>query len=238
MTKNQILSTRSQAGTALRASKWLTAHVLLDVQEMAQLIAEMEPFWIFPLGGVIKKEQEEISKAEFLNAYGIYIEALKSGVKPEESLFKRVFTSAWTVALDHLYAVPVSEESELIKLDKPVVQLQHHTCDYSADDGKFRSMVFGEGSLTWGIQFAYPQLFQDKDHETHQVDESPAFRNTAFFKRIQRWIRHNTAPTPFLVDGKQLNVPIRLGKSCFAWINRHPQLAQKGLRVLQRKDAV
>ena len=105
--------------------------------------------------------------------------------------------------------------------------------DYSEHDGKFRPMVFGLDSVTWGLQFSYPQLFMDgRTKEAFAVVESEEFPNTALFHQLQRWMRQNTLPTPFLVDGKRVNSPIRLGKACLPWINRHPQLAPKHLQVL------
>jgi len=44
------------------------------------------------------------------------------------------------------------------------------------------------------------------------------------FQKIKVWIRDNTRATPFLVDGERKNVPMRLGKKCFSWINTHPGL--------------
>lgn len=231
MNPSSLLTVQSQPGPGLRASKWLTCPVLLDIPEMQKLLDDLGVFWMFPLGGLIPIDQEQITKKEFIEVYSSYVSALKEGNRPNEDLFRRCFTSAWTVAVDHLYAVRVADGKEIIKIDKPIVQLQHHTCEYSTDDKKFRSMVFGVESMTWGIQFSYPQLYQDKQLDTHQVDESPRFPNTAFFRALQRWMRQHTIPTPFIVEGKRVNVPIRLGKQCLDWINNHPQLAQRGLSV-------
>jgi hypothetical protein len=63
------------------------------------------------------------------------------------------------------------------------------------------------------------------------VKETPSFPNTVLFHQIQRWMRGATIPTPFLVDGKGVNVPLRLGKRCLSWINTHAQLKAKGIRV-------
>jgi hypothetical protein len=49
---------------------------------------------------------------------------------------------------------------------------------------------------------------------------------------MQQWVRSHTIATPFEVEGKKVNVPIRLGKECLSRINSHPQLQAKGLRVI------
>jgi hypothetical protein len=63
------------------------------------------------------------------------------------------------------------------------------------------------------------------------VRETPQFPNTTLFKRLQQWVRSHTIATPFEVEGKKINVPIRIGKRCLNWIHVHPQLRAKGIRV-------
>jgi hypothetical protein len=232
MNKSDRLLIKTESIPPLRASKWLTSHVLLDESEMEKLLNDLGEIWMFPLGGVIPLDRESISHSEFLEVYKGYVSALKQGVLPTEQLFRRCLTSAWTCSPTSLYSVPLPDGfNELIKIEKPVIQLQHHTLDYSLSDDKFRSMVFGPQTISWGIQFSYPQLYQDRSMETFHVVESEEFPDTLLFKTLQRWIRAHTSPTPFLIGEKKVNSSIRLGKACFEWINRHPQLANKGLRV-------
>ena len=123
----------------------------------------------------------------------------------------------------------VGEGETLLRIRGPVVQLRPHRFSYSAVDGKFRSMVMGTQTISWGVQFSYPQFCQLPDASVHQVNDS--FPNTAVFKQLQRWVRHNTIPTPLKVDGTRTNVPIRLGKNCIPWIHRHPHLIQQNIIV-------
>jgi len=84
----------------------------------------------------------------------------------------------------------------------------------------------GLGSVFWGIQMSYPQIYQDpKTMELMEIEESP---NMELFQKIRGWVRDATRATPFIVEGKRVNSPIRIGKNCLSWIGRHPQL-----RVLQ-----
>jgi hypothetical protein len=225
------LNVRAQMAPPLQVSKWLKCPVLLDVHEMESLLSELGHFWIFLTGGVVPQDGGQISKSEFLGRYEDYVEALKGGSLPDEAIMRSFFSSVWTIDPEMVYGVKMGDGRQIIGVEKPVVQLQPHRFDYSLVDGKFRSMVFGSDTILWGIQFSYPQLYQNIKLEVKQVRETAEFPNTAFFRSLQRWIRQNTVATPFLVGEQRTNVPIRLGKGCFDWINQHPQLAAKNLRV-------
>lgn len=222
----------SKIKTTLQASKWQKCPVLLEVQEMQQLLTVLGKFWMVQISGLIFAGQEIIAQNAFLEVYAYYLAALKRGESCSDSRLRPYFSSVWTTFLNALYAVPVQENQHLVKVQQPVIQLQAHRFDYSFADEKFRSMVLGPDSVQWGIQFSYPHLYQDDNLQVFTVREGDQFPNTLLFKRLQQWVRSNTVATPFEVQGKHTNVPIRLGKQCFSWINTHPQLQAKGLRVI------
>jgi len=231
-TSNLRISSAKQEGS-YQASKWLSVQVLLDASEMNLLLQVLGDFFIYQAGSICKVTEGLISKESFLEIYADYVRTLKDGKLPDDSLFRSMFSSIFTRTTDLLYTIPFEHDRHLIRVTKPVVQLQAHRMHYSAEDGLFRPMIFGPEGISWGIQFSYPQIFQDNQtHEIQQVFESGRFSNTELFRTLQRWIRHHTVPTPFLADGKRTNTPMRLGKECLAWINQHPQLIQKGLRVV------
>ena len=216
------LSSQKEEGQQ-RLSKWLKHAALLDEEEMTALFEELGPFQIFNVSVPVVAEKMEIARADFLRVYAHYVQALKVGRMPDEKEFKPYFSSIFTTETRILYAMPVANERFLIKAIKPVVQLQAHHFYYSDVDGKFHPMVLSDGSITWGIQFSYPQIYQSpNDSDFSRVNDS--FPNTALFQKIARWMRHHTVPTPFLVGEKQTNVPFRIGKKCFSWIDRHPGL--------------
>lgn len=217
---------------ALQASKWLKCQVLLDADEMEALFTAMGPFFIYLPSSVHKPGEECVTKQDFLTQYRLYVADLQAGRLPDETLFRSLFSSIFTASPDSLYAMKVGEGQQIIRVIQPVIQLQSHRMDYSLADGKFRSMTFGSDSLLWGLQFSYPQLFQDnKTHEVHQMLNNPKFPNSQLFHKLQLWVRHYTAPTPMIVEGRKINLPVRLGKRCFSWINRHPQLIMKDMKV-------
>lgn len=216
----------------LQASKWLDLPLLIDAEEMHGLFSSLGPFKIFRVGTVCARNEGEVSHEEFLTEYAVYVESLKRGVIPEEKRYRPLFSSIFTLTDDYLFQVVVRDEKRIIRVDKPVLQLQVNQIAYSEADGKFRSMVFGKDSILWGIQFTYPQLFQESEsREVFSVLSHPQFLNTVLFRQLQLWVRQNTVPTPFKVGEQKINVPLRLGKQCFNWINSHPQLVNSPIRV-------
>jgi hypothetical protein len=226
------LSTPSQEGV-LRVSKWIKVQLLLESCEMKELFEQLSPFEIYCVSEVVDEKRAKISHQEFLEGYGVYIQTLKEGKVPDERVLKRLLSSVFTLSSDLLYGLEVGSGRWLVKALKPVIQLQLHHFFVSSVDQKFHSMTLGADSISWGVQFSYPQLYQDpKTHAFSKVVSSPDFPNTQLFLRLMQWIRKRTIPTPFIQEGKRVNVPMRLGKSCSSWINQHPQLIEKGLSVL------
>lgn len=226
------LPSRPSVGSTLHASKWQKLPTLLDVNEMRDLFSFLGQFWIVRISGLIPIGEEIISQEEFLDAYANYISSIKNAGVSTDSRLRSYFSAILTTFPDALYSVKINEEKQLIKVLQPVVQLQAHYCNYSQADSTFRSMVIGSvGCISWGLQFSYPHLYQDEYHQAITVREVPQFPNTALFKRLQQWIRHQTIAAPFIVEGKKVIVPIRLGKECLSWINSHPHLQLKNIQV-------
>lgn len=227
-----LRSSKPDIEGVLRVSKSLKHQVLLDEEEMRSLLDALDPVLIYAVSEAVDSKSGFIEQAHFLQKYAQYVECLKNGVFPEERPLRRFFSSIFTTTPDLLYAMEVGHEKFLIKALKPIIQLQGHHFFVSSIDGVFHPMVLGEESITWGIQFSYPQIYQSpKQHDYAKVVDSSDFPNTALFNRLVKWLRQHTLPTPFIFDGKQTNVPIRLGKQCFPWINKHPGLIAKRIKV-------
>ncbi|HSX12531.1 MAG TPA: hypothetical protein VLF61_03490 [Rhabdochlamydiaceae bacterium] len=226
------LSNPQQEGR-LQVSKWLKYQLLLDVKEMEHLLASLEPFSIYLVSEAVDEKNSCLAKAEFLRHYASYIEGLKKGCLVDEQPLRRYFSSIFSTCSELLYAMPVAGSKMLIKPLKPVVQLQLHHFFASHLDGQFYPMVLSDESTSWGIQFSYPQLYQDpKTQEIKKVEATEDFPNTQLFSKLVKWIRAHTQPTPFLFQGKKTNSPIRIGKDCFSWIENHPGLISRGLKVI------
>ncbi|HXF29285.1 MAG TPA: hypothetical protein VN457_05495, partial [Chlamydiales bacterium] len=57
------------------------------------------------------------------------------------------------------------------------------------------------------------------------------FANAQLFHTFRQWMRTNTRATPLVINGKKINVPIRIGTHVFGWINNHPDLVAKGIQI-------
>ncbi|EFB41010.1 MULTISPECIES: hypothetical protein [Parachlamydia] len=230
MMKSPLRVVKLEDAIPLQASKWLNLQLLISSEQMESLFEELGLFYIYSIGRVVECGAGEILRDDFLKAYKDYIQTLLAGKLPDYQITSTSFSSIFTSDLDALYCIQTGENQQLVRIGKPVIQVQAHTLDYSPLDGKFRSMIFGQDHIPWGIQFSYPQIHQDgKDvvQTLHRKD-----LNTELFRRLQTWVRLNTIPTAFSVDEKKINVPVRIGKDCFSWINQHCQLVKKNLRVI------
>lgn len=220
------------AEPTLQASKWQKSPALLDDVEMEDLLSSLGDMQLYYCGGVLEKGQESLPLFVFLEKYRSYISQLKSGVIPDSNEFRFFFSAFMTTTTDALYTIPVQSDKVLVRVSKPIVQMQMLNFHYSDIDDSFHGGVFGPDSIAWGVQFSYPQLFQDTvTKEIDMVRNSSKFPNSQLFLQLQKWMRQNTIPTPFIVKDKIINVPLRIGKKCLSWINAHPQLIQKHLSV-------
>jgi hypothetical protein len=228
------LSTPAKEGP-FRVSKWLKHQVLLDDEEMKQLLLDLPEFKFYMVSEPVSAAEIELTSQQFLESYKRYVQPLKVGQLPEEDLVRRHFSVAASCSSDALYSMEIKSQKDrfLVLPSKPVVQLQLHRFFLSTADGKFYPMVLSADSITWGIQFSYPQLYQDpKTCEITKVAGDPQFSNTSLFQSIVKWLRDHSMPTPFLHESKRVNVPMRIGKRCLEWINRHPGLINRGLSVV------
>ncbi|MES2273344.1 MAG: hypothetical protein V4487_04055 [Chlamydiota bacterium] len=217
------ISSPDQEG-AYQGSKYLKQQVLCDADELQELFSQLGRFWIYPLTGFSSGAQ--IEPSFFLQEYTSWMEDLKAGRIPTDAALRSVLASVFTADLEALWLQQVPGNRFLVKISQPVVHVQAHSFTYSPIDGVFRPMTMGSGSIFWGLQFSFPQIYQNpKTMELLEVEESP---NAEIFQKIRLWVRESTRATPFLVEDKRVNVPIRLGKNCFSWIKSHAQLqAQK-----------
>lgn len=210
-----------------QGSKYLKYQVLCDAEELRTLFENLEPFSIYPLTGLL--DGSPIEKEGFIREYGDWINELKEGRIPSDGSIRKILACAFTAEEEALWKQAVPGGRYLIKIAKPVVQVQAHFFTYSPLDKVFRPMSMGSESIFWGLQFSFPQIYQDpKTMEFLEIDESP---NADLFQKIKQWTRDFTRATPFIVEQTRVNVPIRLGKNCFSWIHKHKQLQEQKIGV-------
>lgn len=215
---------------SFQAAKWLKIQALVEPEELAVLFDE--PFEIYPLSGGFALEAFPMKKEKFLEAYRSWIEKLKEGIVPTDDDLRAFNATAWATNPSAIWLQKIPGEKYLARPSEPFLQCQVHHMGYSTVDGEFRPMILSRESIFWGLQFSFPQIYQHpKTGEFFDVEDS------SLFKSVRKWSRERTVATPMIVDGKRVNIPIRLGKQCFSWINKHPQLIAKGLSVLELAHA-
>lgn len=211
----------------MNAAKWIKIPILLDLCEMQRFLAVLGAFEMFQVGSVVPPGGGLVTSQGFLEDYAQDLERFKHGV----TSYARPFGLVWTVTRDAVKRQVLSDGREIIRPILPVIQLQPHHFQFDHATHECRSMVYGTHSVSWGIQFSYPHLFEDPhSHEISTVDET--FPNTVLFHTLRLFVREQTRATPLISAGKRVNVPMRLGKQCFSWVSDVPSLAQQGLSVL------
>lgn len=226
------ISSPSQEGL-LQVSKWIKVQILLDQEEIVDLLKKLEPFYLIAVSKPVKEQSALLSQNDFLQAHLKYIQSLKEGKVVQDSYFRECFSCAMTRSKEVFYAMPVSEERLLIKPILPIIQMQMHQFLFSSIERVFYPMVLGQKTVSWGIQFSYPQFYQDpKTKEITRVIQKNSFPNTELFALLMKWVRQFTIPTPFLIEEERINATIRIGKKCMSWIHLHPQLQELGIKVL------
>jgi hypothetical protein len=218
-----------------QAAKWMKHPVLLDVDEMRACIQSLGTYWIVQTSGIITQGKELIPIESFLEVYEQYIVDLKQGKPCSDSRMRPFFSSVLTSTLEALYKYNLpagNNDAYLVKVHLPVIQMQTHTFHYSPADDTFRSMALGPSSISWGIQFSYPHMYQGENSKIFSGKEMEIFPNTLMYKMLQQWIRVNTTVTTLEANGKRKHVPIRLGKKSVSWAKNLPELTSRGLLIV------
>jgi len=209
-----------------QAAKWLHIQALVEPEELELLFEH--PFDLYPLSGAFPLQKFPIEKQFFLSIYRSWITRLKDGNAPDEEELRTYQALAWAHDASALWLQKVAGERYIARPCEPVIQCQVHQMGYSTIDGLFRPMVLSNESIFWGLQFSFPQVYQHP--KTGELFETKV---SELFQALRKWSREHTVATPMLVDGKRINLPMRLGKRCFSWINNHPHLKAKHLAVME-----
>jgi hypothetical protein len=210
-----------------QAAKWVKIQALVDEEELSHLLRSLEPFAIYPLAGSLAIEDFPMPKEAYLSAYRGWIEGLKKGNIPTD--FGCLNATMWARSSDSLWLQEFPGKRYAARPREPFLQVQVHQMGYSLVDKVFRSMSLTQDSIFWGLQFSFPQVFEHPEKGFLETD----LTNADLFQIVRKWSRNYTIATPMKGEEGRENLPIRLGKNCFSWINRHPGLVAKGLSVLE-----
>lgn len=227
-------STLEREGPCL-VSKWLDFPLLLSLEELKELFLELSSFFIVHTDRVLGDKEGILFPLEFVNIYANYLVDWQEGRELNVPLYKKVFQGTISTTLDAFYAIKVERGKRIIKALEPTLLLQPYRIEYSAFDGKIRPMTMGKNNISWGLQISYPQLYQDpKSGELKKIDDT--FSNTHLFRKFQKWVRYNTSPTTFCMPGEtKITLPMRIGRSAYAFVNKHAGLLKSGIKVMSTR---
>jgi len=209
MQKNMLkISTRDNEGE-MKTAKFMNHRAKLSSGELEALFAFLGPLYLVRASGIMPEK-------EFLMSVDEYISDTNCAVMLSKTL-------------DPFYLQEVRPGGYIVKAVSPIVQLRPHNFMFSKVDHSFHSGVLGRDVIPWGIQCSFPQIYTHS-HSGDVVEslKSAECINTPLYKRLAQWMRRNTLPVPFLLDGKRVVAPFRSGK-----IDRetHLELEKRGLNI-------
>ena len=205
--------------------------LFLSPSEMEKLLEELGNPLIAQTARVVDHDALYVTKEVFIEAYGRYI----SGKVEEGDL--AILSSVMTVSGDALYAIQREGSKVLVRPCKPVLQLHLFHFTLSHDRKECIQMAHGKGAIPWGIELVFPTRYRDpqtvKDYDVLKEEQ---FVNRNLCKKLQKWVRKNTMPTPLVIDGMRKNETFRMGKEMVNTINTYPPLVEQGLKVAVLHD--
>ncbi len=206
----------------MNCSKWLRHAVLLELSEIKDLLDSLGECFILPGTGLVAEDNWRIDKEELLSKYAEYLECIKSSAEAPPSLLKRFFTMMISPEDRDFYAVKAGESKYLIKACFPVIQVQLYHCFISRFDKKIHPMALSKDSFFFGLQFSYPQIYEDpKTHLFSKVLLEKKFSSSLVFKKLAQWLRQNTRPVPLMIQESRVPAPFRMGKKSQELVNSH-----------------
>lgn len=215
----------------LRVAKLIKLHLFLDAEELKGLLEPLPSFKFYQTAKLSKKGEERLELASFISKYGEATDELKRSEKPPRSLLELFSLSISRTEKAFVKAFS-DDEKLLLRPQLPVVQLAPTFLHYNWDEKNFRFGLYGKDSFLFGMTLVYPQIYQDSHNlEIIEIDRSPKFPNSELFSALRSLLREKTRPTPFLVQGKKINVPVRIGPRSVQWAGELSELKARGIQI-------
>ncbi len=224
------LLTSDQTALQARFSRWISIDLLIDKQEMGDFLEQFHPF-LLTTQPTSESPSFILQTTEFLKTYTHYIDCLKNGSLPLLQDFKKKFYLFITSSLEEVYQKPLASDKKSLVFNAPLIEVKPICLSVSTVDDSVRVMPLNPKGILWGLRFSFPQMIQKANScDIKQID-SKEYPTGELFKNFRKWVRSQTLATPFIFNSKKMNLPIRLGRECFSWINKHPQLKIFNLAV-------
>ncbi len=166
---------------------------------------------------ILTLETYQLSQESFLERYGRYLDWIGSDPGFPSSKVRNDCTLMISSGPDSFYSVPVAG-GFFLKPGLPVVSVRTYHCFISSLDGSLRSMAMNVDSFTFGLEFSYPQIYEDprtgEFRKTLLDSDSP---NTALYKKMTSALRRQTKPLLIEINGNKVAAPFRVGIDSSDW---------------------
>lgn len=214
-------------------SKWITFDLLVDPFEIKNLLDTLSPVHLISLQNAQPETPFLMTQDQFLEVYSYYISQLQSQKTPSLESFKKAFYLMISSSFDKIFIRKLENGKEFLVTAKPLIEVKPISLVFSQVDQSLRAAPYHPDGILWGLRFSFPQLMQNPSTlETEDIRKDNSLE-AALFVKLRRWVREYTLATPFIIDSKKINLPVRLGKNCLSWINFHPDLKKFNIQVAQ-----
>lgn len=208
------------------ASKWQKFYLFLSPKEVENLFAFWSIDHLYLTGKVL--ERESLIVKNWIEKYANVLNAFWEGGSERNKLFSSILPAVISISEESLYRQDVSN-GFLVHMKDPCFVLQEHWFRYVPKDEKIYPMNFTNESLFWGLQFSYPQIFQDsKTKKIYNANLESSFGNAKLLILLRKWIREHTKPVSLQVGEMKHSTLFRIGKEYIKKIEDHSQIKEFG----------
>jgi len=194
----------------MEASKWIAHRILLTVSELKELFDFLEPIKLYNISQVLSSPEFEIPIPEFIDKYALYLKRLENRDKNPTKDLRHYFSCAMSQSENDFELKEINNKF-MAKMISPAIQLRAHSYIIT-DDDRIVSMATGSTSVSYGLQFSYPQLFRHpKTHEMVNVYNNSDYPNGDCFRKLASWVRKHTRPVKLTINDKVVIAPFRQG---------------------------
>jgi hypothetical protein len=190
--------------TQLEVSKWVSHFALLSTLDLETFLNTYTPH-LAHTGRILKNSDPLLDAPTYLKTYNSYLTSFEK--LPE-------LNCALTADKEALEMRDLSEERFLITPIAPIIVVKTCSFSYSKENKKFLTEVFGNGGTSFGLHFAFPQLYRDpKDRLIKKPHHDPHNKNAKLFRNLRHFVREKTAPATFLMEGEKCISPLRISRN-------------------------
>ena len=217
----------------MQASKWLRFRVLFDDTTLAQWLDSIGDIYCINLCSACDEKGLYSSKEELLTHYKHYMNELKRGQVVDHSLFQKKLSLHITKDLSTCYKMSLKNSKlHFAKERAPGIRMVLHNFSWDRAHQTIHSNVYAKHSITWGLEFSYPQIFSGSvcDEVTY-VLKSKTLPNNELFMQLKQWIRRESKPTTFCYQNQTVVSTLRIDKKGDNWIHHHKGLEDNELKV-------